>query len=125
MNITFDGEPAKRETNTMPNWAGSCWYYIRYLDPNNSEKFADEDKMKYWLPVDKYFGGSEHTTLHLLYSRFWHRFFYDIGIVPTKEPYNWRLNGGLMLAEDGSKLSKSKGNGIDVLDQIEMFVQMH
>ncbi len=121
VDINFNGKPAKRETNTMPNWAGSCWYYIRYLDPNNSEKFADEDKMKYWLPVDRYFGGSEHTTLHLLYSRFWHKFFYDIGIVPTKEPYKWRLNGGLMLAEDGSKLSKSKGNGIDVLDQIETF----
>lgn len=113
------GRPAKRETNTMPNWAGSCWYYIRYLDPKNNEKFADKEKMKYWLPVDKYFGGAEHTTMHLLYSRFWHKFFYDQDLVPTSEPYKWRMNGGLLLGPDGTKMSKSKGNVISPMDIVE------
>ncbi len=113
------GRPAKRETNTMPNWAGSCWYYIRYVDPNNSEIFADKKKMDYWLPVDKYFGGAEHTTMHLLYSRFWHKFLYDQDLVPTKEPYKWRMNGGLLLGPDGTKMSKSKGNVISPMDIIE------
>jgi len=108
------GKPAKRETQTMPNWAGSSWYYLRYTDPKNDQEFADPKKLKYWLPVDKYFGGAEHTTLHLLYSRFWHRFFYDIGLVPTEEPYQWRMNGGLLLGPDGSKMSKSKGNVVEV-----------
>ncbi len=121
VNITIDGNPARRETNTMPNWAGSCWYYLRYTDPQNNECFADSEKMKYWLPVDKYFGGAEHTTLHLLYSRFWHKFFYDIGLVPTQEPYLWRLNGGMLLAPDGSIMSKSKENGVDPIEQIDMF----
>ncbi|NMB70198.1 leucine--tRNA ligase, partial [candidate division WWE3 bacterium] len=116
-----DGSMAKRETNTMPNWAGSCWYYIRYVDAHNNEAFADMDKMKYWLPVDKYFGGAEHTTLHLLYSRFWHRFFYDIGLVPTKEPYAWRMNGGLLLAPDGHKMSKSKGNGVEPMELVDRY----
>jgi leucyl-tRNA synthetase len=110
---TPDGKPAKRETSTMPNWAGSCWYFIRYLDPHNDQTFADMEKMKYWLPVDRYFGGAEHTTMHLLYSRFWYKFFYDLGLVPTSEPYNWRLNGGLMLGPDGHKMSKSLGNIVD------------
>lgn len=116
-----DGSPAKRETNTMPNWAGSCWYYIRYLDPKNDEMFADFEKMKYWLPVDMYFGGSEHTTLHLLYSRFWHKFFYDQGLVPTEEPYQWRMNGGILLGSDGDKMSKSKGNVLNPDEKIEAY----
>ena len=121
VNITFNGHPAKRETNTMPNWAGSCWYYIRYTDAKNDNEFSDFEKMKYWLPVDKYFGGAEHTTLHLLYSRFWHKFFFDLGIVPTDEPYKWRLNGGMLLAPDGSIMSKSKENGVDPIEQVDKF----
>jgi leucyl-tRNA synthetase len=116
-----DGTPAKRETNTMPNWAGSCWYYLRYLDPKNDEAFADMEKMKYWLPVDMYFGGSEHTTLHLLYSRFWHKFFYDQGLVPTEEPYQWRMNGGILLGPDGEKMSKSKGNVLNPDEKFEVY----
>lgn len=116
-----DGSPAKRETNTMPNWAGSSWYYLRYIDPQNDETFADMEKMKYWLPVDRYFGGSEHTTLHLLYSRFWHKFFYDQGLVPTEEPYQWRMNGGLLLGPDGQKMSKSIGNVINPDEKIELY----
>ena len=124
------GRPAKREINTMPNWAGSCWYFIRYVDPKNDEGFADPEKMRYWLPVDKYFGGAEHTTMHLLYSRFWYRFFYDLGLVPTKEPYSWRLNGGLLLGPGSKKMSKSIGNVIDPMlvadnygaDALRMFI---
>jgi leucyl-tRNA synthetase len=108
-----EGKPATRETNTMPNWAGSCWYYMRYIDPKNNKAFADKEKLAYWLPVDYYFGGSEHTTLHLLYSRFWHKFLYDQGEVPTSEPYSWRMNGGILLGPDGTKMSKSKGNVIE------------
>jgi leucyl-tRNA synthetase len=115
-----DRSPAKRETNTMPNWAGSSWYYLRYIDPQNDNEFADFEKMKYWLPVDMYFGGSEHTTLHLLYSRFWHKFFYDLGLVPTEEPYQWRMNGGILLGSDGDKMSKSKGNVLNPDEKIEM-----
>ena len=121
VNIIFKGKPARRETNTMPNWAGSCWYYIRYTDPKNDMAFANMEKMKYWLPVDKYFGGAEHTTLHLLYSRFWYRFFYDLGLVPTEEPYKWRLNGGLLLNPEGTKMSKSKENGVNPADEIEKY----
>ncbi len=116
-----DGSNAKRETNTMPNWAGSCWYYLRYIDPKNTDTFADFDKMKYWLPVDRYFGGSEHTTLHLLYSRFWHKFFYDLGIVPTEEPYQWRMNGGTLLGPDGQKMSKSIGNVLNPDEKIAIY----
>lgn len=116
-----NGDPAKRETNTMPNWAGSCWYFIRYTDPNNNEFFADEKKMKYWLPVDRYFGGAEHTTMHLLYSRFWYQFLYDQGLVPTPEPYQWRMNGGLLLGPDGTKMSKSKGNVIEPMDVVKNY----
>jgi leucyl-tRNA synthetase len=107
-----------RETDTMPNWAGSSWYYLRYIDPKNDQVFADYDKLKYWLPVDRYYGGGEHTTLHLLYSRFWHRFLYDQKLVPTKEPYQTRINGGILLGPDGSKMSKSKGNIIGIEEKI-------
>ncbi len=116
-----DGTPAERETSTMPNWAGSCWYYMRYIDPQNETAFADYEKLKYWLPVDNYFGGAEHTTLHLLYSRFWHKFFYDLKLVPTPEPYNWRMNGGILLGPDGRKMSKSKGNVIEPMDIVENY----
>lgn len=115
------GEKAKRETNTMPNWAGSCWYYLRYLDPKNDDTFAAFDKMKYWLPVDRYFGGSEHTTLHLLYSRFWHKFLYDQKLVPTSEPYAWRMNGGILLGADSQKMSKSVGNVINPDDKVASY----
>lgn len=122
VNVTDSkGRPAKRETNTMPNWAGSCWYYLRYIDPKNDQAFADPEKLKYWLPVDRYFGGSEHTTLHLLYSRFWHVFLYDLGLVPTPEPYASRLNGGIILGSDGTKMSKSVGNVINPLELQEKY----
>lgn len=113
-------KPAKRETDTMPNWAGSSWYYLRYFDANNDTAFADMEKLKYWGEVDLYLGGMEHTTLHLLYSRFWHQFFYDQGLVPTPEPYKARRGQGIVLATDGSKMSKSKGNVVnpnEIIDQ--------
>ncbi len=115
------GGKAVRETDTMPQWAGSSWYFIRYVDPHNSHAIADPEKMKYWLPVDWYNGGMEHTTLHLLYSRFWYRFLYDLGIVPTKEPYKKRTSHGMILGENGEKMSKSRGNVInpdDIVEQI-------
>jgi leucyl-tRNA synthetase len=112
------GGPAQRETDTMPNWAGSSWYYLRYFDAHNSEAFADRKKLEYWGEVDLYLGGMEHTTLHLLYSRFWHQFFYDIGLVPTPEPYKARRGQGIILATDGSKMSKSKGNVVNPTDII-------
>ncbi|MBQ9833420.1 MAG: leucine--tRNA ligase [Clostridia bacterium] len=107
------GAPATRETDTMPNWAGSSWYYLRYIDPNNDDALADKSEMEYWLPVDWYNGGMEHTTLHLLYSRFWHKFLYDIGVVPTAEPYQKRTSHGMILGETGEKMSKSRGNVIN------------
>ncbi|MGI6183556.1 MAG: leucine--tRNA ligase [Candidatus Fimadaptatus sp.] len=107
------GGAARRETDTMPQWAGSSWYFLRYIDPHNDKQLADPEKLKYWLPVDWYNGGMEHTTLHLLYSRFWHRFLYDIGVVPTKEPYAKRTSHGMILGEDGEKMSKSRGNVIN------------
>ena len=107
------GGKAKRETDTMPQWAGSSWYFLRYTDPKNMEKLADEEKLKYWLEVDQYNGGMEHVTRHLIYSRFWHRFLYDIGVVPTKEPYKKRTTHGLILGPDGNKMSKSKGNVVN------------
>ncbi len=107
------GAPAKRETDTMPQWAGSSWYFLRYIDPHNNEAFADEEKLNYWLPVDWYNGGMEHVTRHMIYSRFWHHFLYDLGVVPTKEPYAKRTAQGLILGPDGDKMSKSKGNVVD------------
>ena len=107
------GRPAKRETDTMPQWAGSSWYFIRYTDPHNNKAIASEEVMKYWLPVDWYNGGMEHTTLHLLYSRFWHKFLYDIGAVPCPEPYVKRTSHGMILGENGEKMSKSRGNVIN------------
>ena len=127
------GGPAKRETDTMPQWAGSSWYFLRYTDPHNTEALASPEALKYWLPVDWYNGGMEHTTLHLLYSRFWHRFLYDQGIVPTPEPYQKRTSHGMILGENGEKMSKSRGNvvnpddivmdyGADTLRTYEMFI---
>ena len=115
------GGDAKRETDTMPQWAGSSWYFLRYIDPHNSETFADKDKLKYWLPVDWYNGGMEHVTRHLIYSRFWHRFLYDIGEVPTAEPYAKRSAQGLILGNDGEKMSKSKGNVVDPNDVVDSY----
>ena len=115
------GKPAKRETDTMPQWAGSSWYFLRYIDPHNDNEFAAMEELKYWLPVDWYNGGMEHTTLHLLYSRFWHRFLYDIGVVPTKEPYMKRTSHGMILGSNGEKMSKSRGNVVnpdDVVDEL-------
>ena len=114
------GGPAKRETDTMPQWAGSSWYFLRYMDPHNDKALASKEALDYWSPVDWYNGGMEHTTLHLLYSRFWHKFLYDIGVVPTKEPYAKRTSHGMILGEGGEKMSKSRGNVVnpnDVVDQ--------
>ena len=127
------GGPAKRETDTMPQWAGSSWYYLRYMDPHNSEAIASKEALDYYSPIDWYNGGMEHTTLHLLYSRFWHKFLYDIGVVPTKEPYQKRTSHGMILGEDHQKMSKSRGNvvnpddiirdyGADTLRTYEMFI---
>ena len=115
------GRDAKRETDTMPQWAGSSWYFLRYIDPKNDEKLADLDEMKYWLPVDWYNGGMEHVTRHMIYSRFWHKFLYDLGEVPTSEPYAKRTAQGLILGPDGEKMSKSKGNVVDPLDVVNEF----
>ena len=115
------GGAARRETDTMPQWAGSSWYFLRYIDPNNDKRFADMDKMKYWLPVDWYNGGMEHVTRHMIYSRFWHHFLYDIGEVPCPEPYAKRTAQGLILGPDGEKMSKSKGNVIDPLDVVDKY----
>ena len=114
------GGPAKRETDTMPQWAGSSWYFLRYMDPHNDKALASKEALEYWSPVDWYNGGMEHTTLHLLYSRFWHKFLYDIGVVPTKEPYKKRTSHGMILGEGGEKMSKSRGNVVnpnDIVDQ--------
>ncbi len=116
-----EGNPAERESDTMPTWAGSNWYYLRYIDPQNKKELADMEKLKYWLPVDKYFGDAGHTTAHLLYSRFWYKFLYDIGKVPIDEPYKWRMSGGLLLGPDGNKMSKSKGNTINPKDVLEKY----
>ena len=115
------GGPAKRETDTMPQWAGSSWYYLRYMDPHNDEALASKEALDYWSPVDWYNGGMEHTTLHLLYSRFWHKFLYDLGVVPTKEPYAKRTSHGMILGEGGIKMSKSRGNVINPTDVINEF----
>jgi leucyl-tRNA synthetase len=127
------GGAAKRETDTMPQWAGSSWYYLRYCDPDNDERLASPEALKYWTPVDWYNGGMEHTTLHLLYSRFWHKFLYDIGMVPTAEPYSRRTSHGMILGGNGEKMSKSRGNvvnpddvvkeyGADTMRLYEMFI---
>ena len=129
----YCGGPARRETDTMPQWAGSSWYFLRYCDPHNDKALASPEALRYWLPVDWYNGGMEHTTLHLLYSRFWHKFLYDIGVVPTPEPYQKRTSHGMILGENGEKMSKSRGNvvnpddivrenGADTMRLYEMFV---
>lgn len=105
----------------MPQWAGSSWYFLRYIDPKNCEAFADNEKLNYWLPVDWYNGGMEHTTLHLLYSRFWHKFLYDIGVVPTKEPYQKRTSHGMILGANNEKMSKSRGNVVNPDDVVRDF----
>ena len=115
------GRDAKRETDTMPQWAGSSWYYLRYIDPHNDKELASMDKLKYWLPVDWYNGGMEHVTRHVIYSRFWHHFLYDIGVVPTKEPYAKRTAQGLILGPDGDKMSKSKGNVVDPNEVVDVY----
>ncbi len=115
------GKEARRETDTMPQWAGSSWYYLRYMDPHNDQEFASKKALEYWSPIDWYNGGMEHTTLHLLYSRFWHKFLYDLGLVPTKEPYQKRTSHGMILGENGEKMSKSKGNVINPDDIIRDF----
>ncbi len=115
------GGDAKRETDTMPQWAGSSWYYLRYCDPANDKALADMDALKYWMPVDWYNGGMEHVTRHMIYSRFWHKFLYDIGVVPTPEPYAKRTAQGLILGPDGDKMSKSKGNVIDPNDVVDQY----
>ncbi|MBB3869652.1 leucine--tRNA ligase [Parageobacillus toebii NBRC 107807] len=113
------GKKGRRETNTMPQWAGSCWYYLRYIDPHNDKQLADPEKLKKWLPVDVYIGGAEHAVLHLLYARFWHKFLYDIGVVPTKEPFRKLFNQGMILGENNEKMSKSRGNVVNPDDIIE------
>ncbi len=115
------GGKAKRETNTMPQWAGSCWYYLRYIDPANDNELAGKNKIDYWLPVDLYIGGAEHAVLHLLYARFWHKFLFDIGVVKDPEPFMKLRNQGLVLAEDGRKMSKSLGNVINPDDVIDKY----
>ncbi|MCR5295494.1 MAG: leucine--tRNA ligase [Lachnospiraceae bacterium] len=115
------GGPAKRETDTMPQWAGSSWYFLRYIDPKNDEALADMDKLKYWMPVDWYNGGMEHVTRHMIYSRFWHHFLYDIGAVNTFEPYAKRTTQGLILGSDGTKMSKSRGNVVDPMDVVNAY----
>ncbi|MBI3189504.1 MAG: leucine--tRNA ligase, partial [Ignavibacteriales bacterium] len=127
------GKPARRETHTMPQWAGSCWYYLRYIDPNNENEFVSKEKEKYWMPIDLYVGGAEHAVLHLLYARFWHKVLFDLGYVSTKEPFSRLINQGTILGEDGQKMSKSRGNvinpddvvkdyGADALRLFEMFM---
>lgn len=129
------GKKGRRETNTMPQWAGSCWYFLRYIDPHNPDQLASPEKLEKWLPVDMYIGGAEHAVLHLLYARFWHKFLYDIGVVPTKEPFQKLYNQGMILGENNEKMSKSKGNvvnpdeivashGADTLRLYEMFMDL-
>ncbi len=132
LNVEINGKKATRETNTMPQWAGSCWYYLRYIDPHNDKALCEPELLKHWLPVDLYIGGAEHAVLHLLYARFWHKFLYDIGVVPTKEPFQKLYHQGMILGANGEKMSKSRGNvvnpddivkshGADSLRLFEMF----
>ena len=133
LNVTIDGKHGLRETNTMPQWAGSCWYYLRYIDPHNDKTLGDPKLLEHWLPVDLYIGGSEHAVLHLLYARFWHKFLYDLGIVKCKEPFKKLFHQGMILGYNGEKMSKSRGNvvnpddviaiyGVDALHLYEMFM---
>ena len=119
--VDENGRKGRRETNTMPQWAGSSWYYLRFIDPHNSEKIADPDKLKDWLPVDLYIGGAEHATLHLLYARFWHKFLYDLGVVPTPEPFQKLYNQGMILGNNHEKMSKSKGNVVNPDEVVEQY----
>ena len=119
--VDENGRKGRRETNTMPQWAGSSWYFLRYIDPDNAEALADIDKLKYWGPVDLYVGGAEHAVLHLLYARFWHKFLYDLGVVPTKEPFQKLVNQGMILGENHEKMSKSKGNVVNPDDIVEQY----
>ena len=115
------GMKGRRETNTMPQWAGSSWYYLRYIDPHNKKALADYDKLKRWMPVDIYIGGAEHAVLHLLYARFWHKFLYDLGVVPTKEPFQKLYNQGMILGANNEKMSKSRGNVVNPDDVVEKY----
>ena len=119
--VDENGRKGKRETNTMPQWAGSSWYFLRYIDPHNNELIADPEKLKAWLPVDLYVGGAEHAVLHLLYARFWHKFLYDLGVVPTKEPFQKLVNQGMILGNNHEKMSKSKGNVVNPDDIVEQY----
>jgi leucyl-tRNA synthetase len=133
LDVILDGKAYTRETNTMPQWAGSCWYYIRYIDPTNELAIADKVLLDHWLPVDLYVGGAEHAVLHLLYARFYHKFLYDIGVVSSSEPFKKLFHQGMILGENGEKMSKSRGNvvnpdeiiqayGADTLRLYEMFM---
>jgi len=121
VNVTIDGKKYKRETNTMPQWAGSCWYFLRFIDPKNSDLFADPAKLKYWLPIDLYIGGAEHAVLHLLYSRFWHKVLYDRGYLPGVEPFQRLVNQGMILGENGEKMSKARGNVVNPDDVVKEY----
>jgi leucyl-tRNA synthetase len=119
--LVAPGLRGTRETNTMPQWAGSCWYYLRFMDPHNPDAIASQEALEYWGSVDHYVGGAEHAVLHLLYARFWHKILYDIGVVPTLEPFQKLTNQGLILGPDGNKMSKSKGNVINPDDIVKEF----
>ncbi len=121
LDVTIEGKRGRRETNTMPQWAGSCWYYIRYIDPHNDQMLGDPKLLKHWLPVDLYIGGSEHAVLHLLYARFWHKFLYDLGVISCKEPFQKLFHQGMILGSNGEKMSKSKGNVVNPDDVIERY----
>lgn len=121
LEVEIDGKKGKRETNTMPQWAGSCWYYLRYIDPKNSDELASQELLKHWLPVDIYIGGAEHAVLHLLYARFWHKVLYDCGVVPTKEPFQKLFHQGMILGTNGEKMSKSKGNVVNPDDMVKNY----
>lgn len=121
LEVTIDGMKGRRETNTMPQWAGSCWYYIRYIDPHNLKALADPKLIEHWLPVDLYIGGAEHAVLHLLYARFWHKFLYDIGVVKCKEPFKKLFHQGMILGENGEKMSKSRGNVVNPDDIVKSY----